>query len=211
MRRLVIVACSLFALVFAATATARDPRAEREQLRPADMKVARGAVLRTRDFKTRWKAQTPDQDGPGGCASFRPDFSQFVITGKAKSDLHATGWRLVSQLAIFASQAQAAADFRLSVKALMRCEMTKKTEKDGDVTMDVIAATHTAAPGIGQQSARFQLAGRVSRPGRKPVTFYTDVIVFQQGRAIGGVIATSAQPARGVDALARVMLQRIGA
>ena len=212
MRRPALVAASLLALAFVAAASARNPRAEQERLNPADMRIARAAVLHSRDFKAGWKATSSSPDSDTGCPAFRPDFSKFVITGKAHVELrHTSGAIITSELNVFAYRAHAAGDFRLSATTNSRCKAWEtRTETKGGRTTKVVVAKIVPMSGIGERAAHYQLVSQVTEAKRVSMV-YVDGIAFQQGRSVGWVVVAARQPARSLDVLARLMLARSGA
>jgi hypothetical protein len=208
---LVIAACG-----FATLASARDPRRETERLRPADMSAARNAVIRLRDLNTGWKRdKKPDDDDSTTCPGFNPDFSRFVITGKATvAFAHPAGAWLISGTEIYASRQHAVGDFRLGARPeLARClrymlEHETAKEIDPSVRVRVLSSRMLPSPRIGERSARYQVAARFAGPART-LTMYVDVFAFQQGRTIGFLMAMSvSQPIRDGGTLSRVMLSR---
>ena len=206
---LVIAACT-----FAALASARDPRRETERLRPADMSAARNAVIRLRDLNSGWKRdKRPDDDDSTTCPGFNPDFSRFVITGKATvAFAHPAGAWLISGTEIYASRDHAVGDFRLGARPeLARClryMLEHETPKDPSVRVRVLSSRMLPSPRIGERSARYQVAARFVGPARS-LTMYVDVFAFQRDRTIGFLMTSSvSQPIRDGGTLARVMLSR---
>src|SRR5262245_16926813 len=110
---------ALVAVFAAAAAGATDPRAEKVRLRPADVALAKRAVLRQSDVGPDW-ARVPRQKLPGGqfaCSTFKPDFSRFTITGQGWSSFQlAAGAQMDSTAAVFRTKAQAVGDFRLGAR-----------------------------------------------------------------------------------------------
>jgi hypothetical protein len=212
-RRLTLVAAALAALAAVAAASAQNRGTEREQLRSADMQAARASLLRRTDLRTGWTAKKPSRDSHDTCPGWHPDFSRYVITGKAHGEWqHPSGIQIDSALDLFVSPTQAAADFRLAAKGLSRCRRYKmKQSKDGPVTLKPLVARINPWHGFGERSLRLELVEQVIRDGHA-TTVYVEGIGFQQGRSIGFVMLTSAgHPMRGVEVLARIMLARVGA
>ena len=218
MRRFfVFVAVGLSALSIAAVAFARDPRDEQERLRPADMQAARAGLIRLGDLNAGWaRDKHPDDDDDTTCPGFDPDFSRFVITGKADAAFkHPAGAWLVSGTEVYASHAHAVGDFRLGARpGLARClrymlEHDTAKEIDSTVRVKVLTSRMLAAPRLGERSARYQLVARFTGPARA-LTMYVDLFAFQQGRTIGFLMTMSvSQPIRDGGTLARVMLARM--
>jgi hypothetical protein len=205
----------LAACTFATLASARDPRRETERLRPADMSAARNAVIRLRDLNTGWKRDKKPDDDDSTCPGFNPDFSRFVITGKATvAFAHPAGAWLVSGTEIYASRQHAVGDFRLGARpVLARClrytlEHETAKEIDPSVRVRVLSSRMLPSPRIGEHSARYQVVARFAGPART-LTMYVDFFAFQQARTIGFLMATSvSQPIRDGGTLSRLMLTR---
>ncbi len=123
MRRLLLVVISLLALVLVASAAARDPRLEQLRLTPADTQAARASILTRADLRSGWHpTKSSDDDTYPDCAAFSPNFSKFVITGKAGSKFnHSGGATLESSAEVYASHAQAVGDFLLGRPQFATC------------------------------------------------------------------------------------------
>src|SRR4051812_47571463 len=120
--RTLLVAVGL-SLVLAGAAAARNPRLEQLRPRAADMRLARGAVLRPADIGAGWMAQAskPDADAPPDCAF--QDYSRFTLTGQAQRQYTLRGASVLSRVEVFATGAQARDDFAIdSDPRTARCE-----------------------------------------------------------------------------------------
>jgi hypothetical protein len=175
-------------LAGASAASARDPRDEKERLRPADMRLAARATLTRADLAGGWKRQpdTPD-DNESRCPG-QPDFSAFTITGKAESQFaHPRGGYIASIVEVYATKAQAIGDFRLGARpAFARC-LAHAFEGDfangaGGRTR-TISSRMVPAPRVGEQSAVYRLVGTLT-VRRTTVRVYFDVHAFRRGRSI---------------------------
>jgi hypothetical protein len=216
-RPIAFVVAALSALSVVAAAGARDPRDEQERLRPADMNAAKASLIRLADLNSGWKRdKKPNDDDSNNCPGFNPDFSRFVITGKADAAfVHPAGAWLISGTEIYASHAHAAGDFRLGARpGLAKClrymlEHETAKEIDPAVRVRVLSSRMVPAARIGERTARFQLVARFTGPARS-LTMYVDVFAFLKGRSIGFLMTMSVtQPIRDGGKLARVMLARM--
>lgn len=216
MRRLALVLVSLLALTLAASAWARDPHDERKQLRPADMKLARAAIIRGADMQSDWKLyKLSDSDDDTKCPGWDPDVSRFVITGEAESGFkHPSGARLMFGVDVFSSAAHAVGDFRAGARPqfarCMRYLFEHEIDEPGDgVSIRVVSSRVVPAPRVGQRSFRVQVGAMVTGTARS-VPMYMDFIVFQQDRRMAFVMGFSvAQPIRDTATFAQAMYLRM--
>ena len=106
-----LLATALIA-VSAADAKPRNPRLEKLALNPADMALAKKAVVQRSDLVAGWKggAMTPDGSAPPDCKWM--DYSAYTMTGR--SDVRFTqGYSLISaSVQVFPNRAQALGDFK---------------------------------------------------------------------------------------------------
>jgi hypothetical protein len=215
MRRLVLVVAALFAVGCVASAAARDPRAETLKLNARDGRAARGALLTLADLSAGWRHdKASNDDTVPSCSGYNPDFSQFVITGRAEADYqHPAGAWVKSEAEVYASHADASGDFRRGARPQLAHCLAILLEKQGagdpSVRIKVLSSRMVAAPRLGERAARYKVSARFSGPSRS-VTMYMDFIAFQQGRALGTVFTMSvSQPIRDGVSLARTMLARV--
>jgi len=214
MRRLALVAVPLLALVFAAAASARDPRAEQERLRAGDMKAARSAVLTRGDLADGFQQdRAAANDTPLSCPGYKPDFSRFVMTGKAHANYtNPAGAWIMSAVEVYASRAHATGDFRTGAQpgvAACLARTLRQAGAGGQVKVTVLSSKMIAAPKLGDRAARYRATARFAGPAAT-VTVYLDMIAFQKGRALGAFAAMSvSQPISDSTDLARLMLRRM--
>ncbi len=157
----------------------------------------------------------PDDDDDMSCPGFDPDFSMFTITGKADAGFaHPSGASVISFSEVYASRAQAIGDFRKGAKpAIARClrwafEQETKTKPEPGLTMRVLSSRMLSSPRLGERSASYRMVVSASASGRT-FRMYVDMLVFQKGRAIGALMATTAfEPLAGRRTLAARMLAR---
>jgi hypothetical protein len=215
MRPIVAAVVTLIAFSAVAAAGARDPREEQERLRPADTRAARASLIRLADLNTGWKRDKPSDDSDSDtCPHLSPDFSRFVITGKAKAEfMHPQGAWLISETEIYASRQHAVGDFALSARPwLVKClryTLEHAPAKDPRVRLRVLTARMVPTASIGEFTARIKALARVIGPARQ-LTMYVDFFAFVKGRSIGSVAAMSlSRPIRGGGTLARAMVDRM--
>jgi hypothetical protein len=217
LRLATLAATSLALLAAAGALAAGDPRDEQERLNPADTRRARAMLVRLSDLGAGWRgAPVPDDDDDLSCPGFDPDFSMFTLTGKADAAFaHPSGASVIAFAEIYATRAQAVGDYRKGAKpAIARClrwafEREAKAKPQPGVTMRVLSSRMLASPRLGERSASFRMVVRASAGGRS-FRMYVDVLVFQQGRAIGALMATTAfEPLAGRRTLAARMLARV--
>ena len=218
MRRVALTAAVLFALVAVAAAAARNPLDEREQLRAADNRAAKATLVRLDDLVGGWKQTAPKPDTSDDdftCPGVsRPNLSRFVITGKAEAEFKHGYDAIHAETQIMASRAHAVGDFTAGVRAFtarcLRYAFEHQFGKpDPDISMAVSRVQVSRAARYGERSIRFQVEATVSGAGAT-LRWFNDFVVFQKGRALGVVYASSLrQPLDAADPLARVMLSRM--
>lgn len=214
MRRLALAAVCLLALAFVAGASARDPRAEKLLLNAADNRAARASLLTEADLQPVWQRVkgSGDETVPT-CANYRPDFSRYTVTGKAEAEFKDTsGEMVISSSEVYASHAQAIADYRLGTKRQVASCLAQTFEKqptgDPSVHVKAVSAKQVAAPRLGERSARYKIVLRFTGPGGS-VPAYLDAIVFQKGRTIALLMTLGVpQPITDGPSLASVMSAR---
>jgi hypothetical protein len=222
MRRLRLAAVLLVALSPAAGAgAANDPRDEQERPTAADTAFARRVVLERADLGPGWVLGPALSGGeanePFSCPGFDPDFSAFTITGEAETSFrHAGGAALFSLAEVFPSRAQAAGDFRTGAKPavagclrfLLERELAAAADR-APFRMRVASSTMRRAPGIGERAVSYRVVMRVEA-GDRSLPVYVDVLVFQQGRSLGALMAIAPlQPVPAQSRLAAKMVARM--
>jgi hypothetical protein len=196
--RTLAVALTL-AAVLAASAAAADPRAEKLRLRPADVAMAKRAVLRQADVGPDWqRVPSPKQsDAQFTCGKFRPDFSSFTITGRASASFRIAsppGAQIDSTVAVFQTKGQAAADFRRGAKpALATClaDQLRRAFRgypDG-IRGRLVSSKMVTAPALGDHAAAYAITAELSGNGVS-MRVFVDVSVVQRGRSIAALVFT---------------------
>jgi hypothetical protein len=193
------IVAALLTLVAVSAAGAANPRAEEVRLRPADVTLAKQAVLRQEDVGPDWTRMPAQRRGGGqfACATFKPDFSTFTVTGQASSSFREAspaGAQIDSTVAVFRTKAQAVGDFRLGAKPqLARClaaELRRAFRRYPDgVEGKVLSSKMIPGPKLGERSAAYAITARLSGNGNSlPVS--VDVIAVQRGRSIAALVFT---------------------
>jgi hypothetical protein len=216
LRRLAALVALAALAVGVGTASARDPRLEQQRLTPADMRLARGAVLKRGDLATGWRSlAVPSADGERlSCPGFDPDFSRFTITGRAVAAFaHPDGVSVTTAVEVYRSRGDAAGDFRVGTQpGVVRC--LRKVLADafaagGAVPLRVRSARRVAAPRVGDRTAAYRVVASLDANGT-PVPLYLDVLVFGRGRSLATLMAVSAYHSLGDRTLlARTMAARM--
>jgi hypothetical protein len=195
--RIAASALAVAAVFAGAAAGAWDPRSEKIRPRPADVALAKQAVLSQDDVGPDW-VQLPTRKRDGSqftCASFRPDYSRFTVTGQAHASFRQSGAQIDSSVAIFKTRVQAVGDFRLGAKPqLARClasqlRQTFRTYPEG-VRGTVLSSKMVRAPKLGEQAAGYAIEARLSGNGTT-VPVFVDVFAVQRGRSIAALVFTA--------------------
>lgn len=216
MKRLAPLTLALLVLPAVASA-AGSPRDERERLNPADMTLAKRAVVHKTDLVPGWRRvpSTPDKPGDDRCSGYDPDFSAFTITGKADSTFaHGAGAHVMASVGVFPNATQAAGDFKAGAKpGLLRCLRSSLLQgfREAHVTARIVSSRMASTPRIGAQSVSYRVVARISPgSGRPRFNAYADVLVFRQGRSIGAIVFVSAfAPINNEALLARSVARRM--
>lgn len=199
---LALAACIL--LIEPAVA-ARSPRLERIALQGPDMKTAGAATVRLPDLVSGWKGGRvkPNNDSSPDCSS--QDFSRYTITGEAEADYHHGVALLISVANMYATSAESLGDFTIGTQAgTASCEGDAFRKAFG-TSARLISAREVASPKVGEHAAAFEFVIKVGK-----TTFYSQVIQFVRGRALGALISINPGHAlAGSTTLARIMDERL--
>ena len=195
--RIVAVALALTAVFVGAAAGASDPRSEKIRLRPADVALAKSAVLRQDDVGPDWvrKATRMTNGGQFQCARFKPDYSSFTITGQARASFQQDGAQMDSTVAVFKTRAQAVADFRLGARPQLAGCLASQLRKafrayPASFRGTVLSSKMVPAPRLGERSAAYVIKARLSGNGTA-MPVWVDVIAVQRGRSIAALVFTA--------------------
>ncbi|HSL64305.1 MAG TPA: hypothetical protein VK874_06560 [Gaiellaceae bacterium] len=215
LRRLVALLTLAALLVGVGTASARDPRLEQQRLTPADMRLAKRAVLQRGDLAAGWRSLRVGQtEGERlQCDGFDPDFSRFVLTGRAITAFaHPEGASLTAAVEVYRTRADAAGDFRVGTQpGVVRClrGLLDDAFGAGTVPLRVRSARRVSAPRLGERTAAYRVVATLTANGRS-IPLYLDVLVFGRGRSLASLLAVSAYNPMGDRlVLARTMVSRM--
>jgi hypothetical protein len=196
--RIVALALTLVA-VLTASAVAASPRSETIRLRPADVALAKRAVLKQDDVGPDWARVPTPQGGDSqfACKSFQPDFSSFTITGQAYASFRIAsppGAQIDSTVAVFKTTAQAAGDFRRGAKPQLASCLADQVRRafsryPAGVKGRLLSSKMVAAPRLGDLSAAYAVTAEISGNGQS-LPVFVDVTVVQRGRSIAALVFT---------------------
>ena len=162
-------------------------------------------MVKLSDLVSGWKggAVDPNNNSAPDCSS--QNFSPYTITGQAESDYRDGVALLISIANMFPTEAQSFGDFDVGTQAgTAKCEGEAFRRALGASAI-LVSAHRIAAPNVGEHAAAFEYVIRVGKH-----TFYSDVIQFVRGRALGALISINpGQPLGGPRTLARVMDERL--
>jgi hypothetical protein len=197
--RMLAVTLAVVAAFATAAAGATDPRAEKVRLQPADVSLAKRAVLRQSDVGPDWDrvATRRRNGGQFACATFKPDFSSFTVTGQAWATFRVSsppGAQIDSTVAVFKTTTQAAGDFRLGAKPELAGCLARELRgafrryPEG-VEGRVLSSKMVTAPKLGERSAAYAITARLRGNGTS-LPVFLDVLAVQRGRSIGALVFT---------------------
>jgi hypothetical protein len=210
-RRVLIVLVLLG--VLAPAASARDPRLERLQLKPADTALAHRIAVKAADLGSGWEAgvSQSEQIVPS-CPGYRPDFSRFTLTGRALTSFESRAAQATvsANVEVYASRRDALGEWRLSVTpSAVRCFAELVRQIVGIAGLTVASARVEPAPDLAEASARFEIVLK-ARQKSGALQIYIDGLFLRQGRAIAGLYTTAlTKPVPGLERLARRVAARM--
>lgn len=179
----------LATLVFAATASARDPKEPQQRHTAAATQLARSIALKRSDLATGWKAAPKEKLGPP--CSTEPDESNLVQTARIDPTFV---WKdgattVGSEIDVFRTAAEARRDWQLTVKlGLVRScllEGMRKQVAKQHWKVSVSSAVALAPPKLGERSRHYLLTFLLRRKyaGKlEAITLVTELIAMGVGR-----------------------------
>jgi hypothetical protein len=172
-----------------------DGRRPKEDLNERDTASAKAAVMLAPTLQAPWREVDPTPDRGSRCETFRPDLSQFTITGKARSAMKTgTGSRIEFSVKIYADAEQASEVFRLTTGPReLRCIRDGVAEglRSVGLTPRVVATDVLREPAVASETAIYVLRYELEHPEtevRQP--YPVEVFVFRTGRAVGAAFFT---------------------
>jgi hypothetical protein len=179
-RALAVVAL-LAAVAATAAGAARHPKDPREAFTAADRAWARRVLLKPTDLPSGWRSIGGKDPAYFHCATFDPDLSDLVVTGKERSrDLARDGATAVSETTVFRSAEDAAEYWRRSPRTqLSRCYDTiYRRDLPG---LRLASSRVVAAPAVGERRFALRLAWRHVASGSAPA-YHLDTVAWLRGR-----------------------------
>jgi hypothetical protein len=212
-RRFALAGTLILVLALAAPALGGRPIYERLRLNPSDMALANRTTAKRGDLVAGWR-QRPH----GGftretfnCPGVDLDFSRFTITGRAKSKFEDGPASIESSVEVFASRADARADFRKGTSAeLMQCfgRLMRDELRNQRLDARIVSAGPARRVAVGEQGVSYRVVMAVAT-GNGTVRAYIDLLGFQRGRTAVALTFTRPQaPIAGQLALARLLAAR---
>jgi hypothetical protein len=190
-----LLAAVAVGLVVTAAASARNPRLEHLALRPADMDVARNAILRTGDLGSGWTQRPahPNPNAPPDCAF--QDYSAFTITGRAQARFARDGALVVSRVEVYPTHGQVLGDFAVDARprtAACEGEAVREqfAQQTGGGEVHLLSARQRAAPKVGQRATSMRIVLRLGS-GAGSLKLWVDLIGFVRDRAVASVVVVS--------------------
>ncbi len=210
MRRFAAVAVLfVLSLLLATSASGRDPRLERLQLRAADVALAKKITLKQGDVGASWRpTRIPNSSGERlVCPGFNPDLSRFTISGQASSGFTRTnGASIISSVEVYESRADAIGDFQTGAKPIVANCLKRSLEKElnagGLVEATIPFARVVAAPRVGDRRIAYRIVARLAAANMQ-LDIYLDVVVVQRGRSIAAFFFTG--PRQSLPGQARIV------
>ena len=154
------------------------------------MKIARRAVLRQADMNgDGWRRTRASPESSQRCASYNPDLSTFMITGKARSAFHAGDSYIESRAALFrnAIEAQRFFEARFDPRALACIRYAiKRALAEAGLRPRVRSADYNPAPNVGEQTMVYVIEYVVTFR-RERYLYPVEVIAFRRERSVASV------------------------
>jgi hypothetical protein len=191
-RTLGVTAVALLVAAPALALSDGSPGAPRLQLRAADNRRAKSALLRRSDLISTFRV---DPRGGGvpmipRCADFPGDRSGITITGYAKSSFSDGVDVIGSSSTVFKSDGDLDRYWALTVRprfASCDAKAYASTRRAG-LTTKTLMARQIRLPATGaQRAAAFRTITRVSARGYEPLDWYQTVVFLREGRALAAI------------------------
>jgi len=179
-RRLLLAAALLLALVAAQAALAESPVT---RFTLADQAAAKAVVLKAADLGTGWKGglSKPTVDGPPACAGWNPKQSDLVITGAAESQFTAQGLMAFSGVQLYKTTRMIALDWQRTVvhPRMPNC-LARDFAADAGEGVRVVSMKRLPFAKIAPYAARFRLLLEYTEG--ETVRVFFDIVLVGRGR-----------------------------
>ena len=223
MRRTQLVVALTVAVLTAGVASvagaAADPKDEQKRLTPADMALAKRAVVTLADvraaFSGKFASEAPGKDDESTCKA-QPDLSDLTITGEANGrDFSSDALFIGSEADVYESLADAKAAFKRGTppRVVLPCfHQASIAESDDKFKITRVSASKAPAPRLGDASVRYRFVYRLTeRASGNSIRTYWDVHLVLKGRTALSVVVTglgAAPSPAGVRSLAARVADR---
>ena len=177
------------------------------------MALAKRVTLRAADVGRGWTRTTPEKPSTElpTCPGVDMDFSRFTITGTARSAFQLRSARVESQVEVFKSRADAAADFRKATSApVLRClgRWLRDEARKEAPGVRIVSARLLSRPRLGDRAVLYRVVMDFPTQGGT-VRVFLDLLGFQRGRtAVTLSFGSAERPLGGQLVLARKLLAR---
>jgi hypothetical protein len=206
-RRLIAAASIVAAGVAAIPALAENPFAEQLHPTKLDSRLAKQVSLKPSDLPHAYARAAMQFEG-GRCASFHPDVSSFVVTGRRSSAFQNSKQfiTVMSSVRVFASELDARGDFRRVAAAAGGSCLGELLASQG---MRVLSTTFSRNVAVGDSAVRYRVVARVNtRDAAVPV--HADMLLMRKGRvAVTLVTVAPLRSPLGQAALLSAMASRV--
>ena len=160
-----------------------------KHLVPADMAIARAAVLQPNDVNSIWRPIPAPLSGGHACPENNPDRSRFTITGQGRSIFKSgVGALTESRVTLYKNAGQAALSFEATNnRTYLRCirEGIKSWLQGRGLKPRVRYAKLQREPAIGSQTAIYLVGYVITVSDGTKYVYPVELLNFQIGRAIG--------------------------
>lgn len=161
----------------------------RKRLVPADMAIARAAVLQPNDVNSIWRPIPAPLSGGHACPESNPDRSRLTITGQGRSIFKSgVGALTESRVTLYKNAGQAALSFEATNnRTYLRCirEGIKSWLQGRGLKPRVRYAKLQREPAIGSQTAIYLVGYVITVSDGTRYVYPVELLNFQMGRAIG--------------------------
>ena len=186
-----LAAVALLAGLLAAPAAADNPA---RRHRPADMALARKALLGDADVGAGWRSgAVSTRPASLTCPAFDPPLAGVVETGTASRELRAGAQGVSQSVWVFRTREEASVLWRRVVgKGLLRC-LVAAARSAGGLAVTSLLSGELAVPRLAERTRAFRVVV-TARVGGQTVRLYVDTLLLARGRAVTELTFGSGQP-----------------